>query len=294
MARKRRNRELINQHPIMKWVGFAVLALYTVTLLFSLGWALINSLKDFYEFQKNLFRLPEMWMFSNYKQAFEQLYVPAGGRNYTLIYLIGNSLMYAILYTVFPVLANLIVAYGCAKYKSKLCDIVKTVVILRMVIPIVGGLASSLTVSKFIGTYDNPVLAAIFQFTPQGAHFLIFLATFQGISSEYMEAARIDGASHAKIMFSIMIPLARNTIIAVGIMVFIGCWNDWETAMVWFPSYPTLAYGLYRFQFSTSNATASIPLQLTACIIAMIPMLIIFMFFKDKLVGNISMGGLKG
>ena len=274
MAKRIRHKELINQHPIMKWTGFAILLIYAFTLLFSLGWALISSLKEFYEFRKNLFGLPQTWMFSNY--------------------LIVNSLMYAGLYTVFPVLANIVVAYACAKYKSKLCEIVKTVVILRMVIPIVGGLASSLTVSKFIGTYDNPLLAAIFQFSPQGAHFLIFLATFQGISNEYMEAARIDGAGHAKIMFSIMLPLARNTIIAVGIMVFIGCWNDWETAMVWFPSYPTLAYGLYRFQFSTGNSISDITLQLTACIIAMIPMLIIFMFFKDKLVGNISMGGLKG
>lgn len=294
MAKRIRHKELINQHPIMKWTGFAILLIYAFTLIFSLGWALLSSLKEFSDFRKNLFGLPQTWMFSNYATAFQSLYVPADGRNYTLIYLIINSLMYAGLYTVFPVLANIVVAYACAKYKSKLCEIVKTVVILRMVIPIVGGLASSLTVSKFIGTYDNPLLAAIFQFSPQGAHFLIFLATFQGISNEYMEAARIDGAGHAKIMFSIMLPLARNTIIAVGIMVFIGCWNDWETAMVWFPSYPTLAYGLYRFQFSTGNATASITLQLTACIIAMIPMLIIFMFFKDKLVGNISMGGLKG
>ena len=291
---KIRKRELINDHPVMKWTGFAILMLYTVTILFALVWALISALKDLYEFRKNLFGLPQTWMFSNFKLAFENLFVPVEGREYTLIYLIGNSLAYAFLYTVIPVFANIIVAYGCAKYKSKLCDIVKAVVILRMVIPIVGGLASGLTVSKFIGTYDNLPLAAIFQFTPQGAHFLIFLATFSGISNEYMDAAKIDGAGHAKIFFSVMLPLARNTIIAVGIMVFIGCWNDWETAMVWFPSYPTRAYGLYRFQFSTANATASIPLQLMACIIAMIPMLIILMFFKDKLVGNISMGGIKG
>lgn len=291
---KVRKRELINYHPIMKWTGFAILALYSFTIIFSIGWALISSLKDFYEFRKNIFGLPKDWMFSNFKLAFESLYVPVDGRNYTLIYLIINSLAYALLYTIMPLFANMIVAYGCAKYKSKLCTIVQTVVILRMVIPIVGGLASGLTVAKFIGTYDNLPLAALFQFTPQGANFLIFLATFKGISNEYMDAARIDGAGHGKILFSVMIPLARNTIIALGVVAFIGCWNDWQTAMVWFPSYPTLAYGLYRFQFSTANATSSIPLQLMACIIAMIPMLIIFMFFKNKLVGNINMGGLKG
>lgn len=291
MAKKK---ELINSHPVIKWTGFAILSLYTITILFSMGWALVSSLKDFYEFRKNLFGLPQEWMFSNFRLAFENLYVPVAGRKYTLVYLIGNSLSYAALYTLVPLFANIIVAYGCAKYKSKLCDIVKSVVILRMVIPIVGGLASGLAVSKFIGTYDNLPLAAILQFTPQGAHFLIFLATFNGISSEYMDAARVDGAGHFKIFYKVMLPLARNTMIAVGIMIFIACWNDWETAMVWFPSSPTLAYGLYRFQFSTANATSSIPLQLTACIIAMGPMLIILLVFKNKLVGNISMGGIKG
>ena len=104
---KIRKRELINDHPVMKWTGFAILMLYTVTILFALVWALISALKDFYEFRKNLFGLPQTWMFSNLKLAFENLFVPVEGREYTLIYLIGISLAYAFLYTVIPVFAKI-------------------------------------------------------------------------------------------------------------------------------------------------------------------------------------------
>ena len=47
MAKRIRHKELINQHPIMKWTGFAILLIYAFTLLFSLGWALLSSLKEF-------------------------------------------------------------------------------------------------------------------------------------------------------------------------------------------------------------------------------------------------------
>ena len=57
MAKRIRKRELINDHPIMKWTGFAILMAYTITILFSMCWALINSLKDFYEFKEKSFRI---------------------------------------------------------------------------------------------------------------------------------------------------------------------------------------------------------------------------------------------
>ena len=86
----------------------------------------------------------------------------------------------------------------------------------------------------------------------------------------------------------------RNTIAAVFILCFVTCWNEYTTPMLFLPSFPTVSYGLYKFQFSTDQQTVTVPLQMTACIIVIIPIFVMFMFFKNKMMGNITVGGIKG
>lgn len=95
-------------------------------------------------------------------------------------------------------------------------------------------------------------------------------------------------------MFRIMIPLAKTTVLALALITFIGYWNDWQTSMIYMPNFPTVAYGLYQFQFNTTNATAGVPYLMAACILVMLPVLILFLIFRNKLMGAIAVGGLKG
>ena len=75
---------------------------------------------------------------------------------------------------------------------------------------------------------------------------------------------------------------------------FIGFWNDYQTPLLYFPSKPTLSYGLYRFTTDTTSvAGTSTPLALATCFLLMIPILVVFLFTSEKLIGNVSMGGLK-
>ena len=88
--------------------------------------------------------------------------------------------------------------------------------IVVMLLPIVGSLASELQMLHTIGAYDNVVFLMFMKGGFLGTNFLIFYATFKGISWEYAEAAFIDGASHARVLFTIMIPLAMTTVTAVS------------------------------------------------------------------------------
>lgn len=283
---------------IFPMVFFVLLLAYAISLIVPILWTLVSSVKGRLDFFNNPFGIPEKFIFSNYFMAFKKLYVIIqtvdGGRNVYFYEMLLNSIVYAVGGTIVTTLSHCVVAYAVAKYNFKLAKVIYGFVIVAMLMPIVGSLPSELRFITAIGFYDNMLGIILMKSGFLGMNFLIFYATFKGISWEYAEAALIDGASHFTVLFKIMIPLASTTVFATAILSFIAMWNDYQSPMIYLPSFPTMAYGLFKFQFSIDQEINSVPMQLAGCTIAMVPIFVLFMLFKDKLIGNIAIGGLKG
>ena len=122
---------------------------------------------------------------------------------------------------------------------------------------------------------------------------MVLFAAFSAIPKTYSEAATIDGAGTFTIMLKIIMPLVANTIATVFLMYFIQYWNDYQTPLLYLPSYPTIAYGLYQFVWTTFDAVSTENVKLAACLVVAIPIIVLFSVFNKKLVGNLSMGGIK-
>jgi ABC-type glycerol-3-phosphate transport system permease component len=88
--------------------------------------------------------------------------------------------------------------------------------------------------------------------------------------------------------------LAAGTFLTIALINFINFWNDYTTPLVYMPNKPTIAYGLYMFVQDTTTPRAFKPVKLAACMLVFIPNFAVFLIFRNKLLGNISMGGLKG
>ena len=127
-----------------------------------------------------------------------------------------------------------------------------------------------------------------------GANFLIYYASFKSLPNDYKEAAEIDGASQLQILLNVVVPLIKTTIGAIALLSFIGYWNDYTTAMIYLPSRPTIAYGLYYFTHSTINEASYVTVGIAACMLVTIPIFIVFLIFRNKLIGNMAVGGIKG
>ena len=113
------------------------------------------------------------------------------------------------------------------------------------------------------------------------------------MSNAYIEAAEIDGASKWKIMFRIMLPQAAGTWGALFVMDFIGCWNDCTTSMVYFPDWPTLATGLFDYEQDMIR-NVNMPVYFAGLMIAMVPVLVLFVIFQDTIMEKVNIGGVKG
>ena len=95
------------------------------------------------------------------------------------------------------------------------------------------------------------------------------------------------------ILISVILPLSIKMIASVWLLQFVHFWNDYQTPLLYMPNRPTISYGLYRFSNSVNAELSTVPMQLMGSMVVFIPILLVFIIFQKRLMGNISMGGLK-
>lgn len=282
---------------IYKWLIFIILFLYSISLLVPIIWTLINSFKGNIDFLMNAFSWPSEWVFSNYVNAYQKVSTtvrsPEGGLlTYGFFGLMINSFIISGLTPLVVVIFTAMVTYILSRYKFVGNKLIFGIGIVVMILPIVGSLPSGLTISKALGVYNN--LPASILTAPSnifGLNFLILYGAFKGVPMEYSEAAQIDGAGPYTVMFRVIMPIMIPTIAVLYTLAFLSSWNDYLTPMIWLPSYPNLAYGMYYFQ---RNATVTMPEILAGFVILMLPTVILYLSMQKLIVAKFSVGGLKG
>ena len=277
---------------------FLILFLYTLFLVFPLCWGLWTSFKTNIEYSDNKLWFPSKFTFKNYKNAFKYFYIPVikGGvqRKVYLEEMLLNTMLYSLGCAFFSSFTPFLVAYLTATYDYKFSRIVNKIVLIVMIVPVVGSLPSEIQMAKNLGLFDNMFGVWILAMSFLGMYYLVFYSIFKSIPKEYMEAASIDGASNTKIMFKIIMPLAIKSFLVVFLIKFVFYWNEYQTAIVFIPSYPTLSSGLLNFEGSSINEISGLPCKMAGCMTLCVPILVLFIIFKEKLMGNVSMGGIKG
>ena len=296
--RVKKNNRISRRMDAFQIILYVIVAVYCLSMVYVLLFGLINSLKDATDFEwLNPFGFPHKefgWKFDNYSKVLKEFKVSSmsmGGEEVGFMGMFVNSLLYAVFMSLFSMATQIMVAYAIAKYDFRLKPLLYGVAVIVMLLPIIGSLASEVQMADTFNFRNNLLGICLMKCKYAGLYFLVFYATFRSVSWTYAEAAQIDGAGHLKIFIEIIVPLIQSTVFAVFILLFIEFWNDYYTPMIFLPQSPTMSYGLFVFQ--TDNR-ASQPIQLAACLLTCLPILVLFVVFKNKIMGNVTMGGLKG
>ena len=302
-----------------------VLVIYSIALLLLIYWALITSLKTNLDYgdgdvKNNFLGLPRFfgtergdilapwqWAWGNFAEVFKFFKIPVNREGWPKGTLITFPMqaMYTVIYSVgcafFATLCPCIVAYATQKFKYGFNKVIDAIVIICMTVPIIGSQASMLSLMHSTKLYDTFGGLFLQKFNFGNMYYLMFSAIFKGVSKEYYEAGYIDGASEWQVMTRIAIPLILTSFGLVFLLNFITYWNDYNTLLVYAPSHPTL--GLSLFQIITASVEFQDPetknrvryavLQMAACMIITVPVLVLFIIFRNKLMGNLSIGGVK-
>ena len=290
--------------PIVVW---SLATLWVLVFLYFLFWLGITSVKTIYDFKFNPFWFPDPvrggsssffgWNFDNYSTAFDAISVFRHGIKYEAGDLIGNSLVYACGMALCAIIPPCLVSYLLAKYNyiPYVAAIWGFVLIIRY-IPISASMAACITYLRRLGLFDS--MWGVFIWTLNGfeGQFLLLYATWKNVSTDYRDAAFIDGAGHFRALITVMVPMIFPILLILFIQGFIGRWNDYMGPMIYLPSYPTLSYGAWAFQFDTAKPEIAVPpVQMAGLLILSVPMFILFLCFRKKMMNaNMTIGGLKG
>ena len=279
---------------IVHVVVFAVFMLYALSLLYPLLWLVIQSLFEKGEYQlaqllDGAFALPKTIHLENYLKAFEVMEVD--GKN--LIVMFFNSAWFIFIAETWCLFWPIMVGYIFAKYSFKGRSVFYTVIIFTLTLPIMGTTGACYRLVDVLNIYDTgPLFVIITGVGGFSSNFLIYYGIFKGISWDYAEAVFIDGGGNFTAFIRVMLPQAMPAISALMVTSLIAFWNEYYQFLMYMPSTPTVATGLYRVRESVDRIGR--PIYYAGLVLSMIPVLILYGFMAGKMMKNLSIGGLKG
>lgn len=272
-------------------IMFIVFVIFSISFIFPFLWVLMNTFKTKGDFAKDFMSLPDKWVLDNFITAFT--FKNTATKNYTVFQMMGMSVLIAGVGTIVTVFTSSAAAYVVAKYRFPGRNLIFSVVVFSLIVPIVGSLPSQIQLMDSLHL-SGTVIGCIFLYSGGfGMNFMLLYSFFKNLSWTYVEAARIDGASDFKIFFRIIIPMAKGPIIAISVIQLIGLWNDYLTPSIYLPNKPTIAVGL-KYLSDTMIQQGNYTLLFATIIVALISIIVLFCCFSKTIMENTSVGGLKG
>jgi len=279
------------------YIAIVILLIVFCVILFTiLFWGFMTSFKGDEDFLFNKIGLPKKWIFNNYLLAWDNMIA----RSYdgTKIIYIENMFLNTILYAgggaFFATLVPCMMAYLTVQFPNKFSSFITSFVIVALILPIVGNLPSEIQMAQTLHLYDNIFGVWLMKANFLGIYFLVFQTMFRAMPKTLIEAAKIDGAGNFTIFTRIALPLIKTTFAVIFLIKFIEFWNDYQTPLIYLPNHPTISQGLYYFNLSTDNTVATVPVKTAGAMFVLFPILIVFIAFRKQLMGNLTMGSIKG
>ncbi|WP_394926898.1 carbohydrate ABC transporter permease [uncultured Robinsoniella sp.] len=271
---------------VVCWIIAFVFAIFYLIISFMpFVFMVLNSFKEKFEMLvKGIFSLPDSFNLANYQSVF------AG--NFWKFF--GNSVIVLAVSLTILLFISACASYPLARFKFKLANPLYAMIVACMSIPIHITLIPVFKMSQSTGLYDS-IWALIGPYVAFAVPISVFILTsfMQGIPREIEESAEIDGCNKYKMFFKMILPLAKPGLSTLAIYNGVNMWNEFSFAYTLTQSTQnrTLPLAVWEFQGQYSMNTPMIMAVLT---LTVLPMIIMFIFFQDKLVKGMTAGAVKG
>ncbi|RNE67090.1 carbohydrate ABC transporter permease [Cryobacterium tepidiphilum] len=282
-------RRRVKRGTVVTAIWFVALTAMTLLVLYPLVWVLLASFKPSSEFGLSYGMLAENPTIDNYVKVLEGI----GG--VPLWRFLVNSLFVAVMSVIGITLSSSMAAYAFARIKFKASGLFFSLMIGTLLLPVHVVLIPQYIIYNKLGLIDTYVPLLLGKFLAAEAFFVFLMVQFiKGLPRDMDEAAKIDGAGHPRVFFSITLPLIKPALVTSSIFAFIWSWNDFLAPLLYLSS-PTnytlpMALRLYNDQSSVSDYGATVAVSM----VALLPVLIFFLIFQRFLIQGVATQGLKG
>ena len=272
---------------IKRTVVYSVLAFWGLIVLFPFYYMILTAFKDYGDY--NAEKIPQLITtnptFENFKMAFSA--VPLA--DYFL-----NTLIFTLITTLVMLAVIIPAAFAFARLEFKGKNIVFTLFLSLMMIPnelVIITNYVTITNLDMRNTFMGLILPSVMSV------FYIYLLkeNFSQVPNELYLAAKVDGTSDFKYMWKVMIPVCKPTIVTITILKIIECWNSyvWPRLITDDEAYYLVSNGIQAIRES-GFGRENIPAMMAAVTVISLPLIILFLVFRNKIMQGVARGGTKG
>ncbi|MBQ7362862.1 MAG: carbohydrate ABC transporter permease [Clostridia bacterium] len=272
---------------ITKGFTYAGLSLWAFIVIFPFYWMVITSFKSYgsYNSERIPSLIPTSPTFENYANAFSA--VPLG--RYLL-----NTLIFSLATTAIMLVVSVLAAYAFARISFKGKNIVFTIFLSLMMIP-----AELVIITNYMTVTNldmrNSFLGLILPSVSSVFYIYLLKENFAQVPDELYLAAKVDGTGDFKYLIRVMLPICKPTVITVTILKIIECWNSfvWPRLVTDEEAYYLVSNGIQSIRES-GFGRENIPAMMAAVVIISLPLIVLFLVFRKKIMSGVARGGTKG
>lgn len=271
-----------------KWktaVLYFILLAWTVITVYPLIYTFLTSFKTQKSMYTNMFGLPETWHFENYLKLFTDM---GFGRS------ILNSLIITVVTVVGQLIISCMVSFVITQFRFKLSGKVLGFFVVGMLIPAQVLMIPIAVMAKYLNGYNN-IVFVIMVYIATGMPYMIFVISgfMKGLPRELLEASRIDGCSGLQIFTKMVLPLSKPSIATMGMLSFIGTWNEMILALILLKRSDLQTVSLTLNTFA-GDRFANYPALCAAVMIGVFPTMLIYFIFQENIIAGMTAGAVKG
>lgn len=269
---------------VKKVLLYAALVLMSLIMLVPFAWMISASLK----FEKDVFSFPIVWFpenpqWSNYSEIWQKVPLLTG---------FFNSVKLTICVTLLQLATSSLAAYAFAKLEFKGRDTIFMLYIMTIAIPWQVYMVPQYKMMTLFGLTDSHLgIILMHAFTATGV--FLMRQFFMGIPTELLEAARIDGLSEYGIWAKLMLPLSKPVVATLCLTSFTFEWNDFMGPLIYLSTTEKKTLQVMLRMFNTQYSS-NYSLIMAAATVALIPVLVLFIFLQRYFVEGVASTGLKG
>lgn len=268
-------------------VVYTFLVIWAVLVLFPFYWMILTSIKSYGAYNSEY--IPRFFTLAptleNYRDAFTA--VPLA--DYFL-----NTIIFTVATTAIMLVVTVLAAFAFSRLQFKGRDLVFTLFLALMMIP-----SELVVITNYVTITNwelrNNFMGLILPSVTSVFYIYLLKENFAQIPDELYYAAKVDGTSDFKYLTKVMIPICKPTIVTITILKVIECWNSyvWPRLITDDENYYLVSNGI---QYIRENGFGreNIPAMMAAVVVISIPLIVLFLIFRNKIMEGVSRGGTKG
>ena len=272
---------------VVRCITYFFLVIWAIMVLFPFYWMILSSVKTYSAYNSEY--VPSFFTTSPTLQNYRDAFTAVPLAKYFL-----NTLIFTLATTAIMLIVVILAAFAFARLDFKGKNLVFTLFLALMMIP-----TELVVITNFVTITDwgmrNSYIGLILPSVTSVFYIYLLKENFAQIPDELYYAAKVDGTSDLKYLLRVMIPICRPTIITVIILKVIECWNSyvWPRLITDDQAYFLVSNGIQEIR-ENGFGRENIPAMMAAVVVISIPLIVLFLLFRKRVMEGVSRGGTKG